>query len=64
MSCVPVRDCRIGEGRPKVILPIVERTEAAFPHCAPIVWNGVSICLKQPLTPGQWCAAWQSCGSS
>ena len=30
MSCVPVRDCRIGEGRPKVILPIVERTEAAI----------------------------------
>ena len=58
MSCVPVRGCRIGEGRPKVILPIVERTEAA------IVWNGVSICLMQPLTPGQWCAAWQSCGSS
>lgn len=29
MSCVPVRGCRIGEGRPKVILPIVERTEAA-----------------------------------
>lgn len=71
MSCVPVRGCRIGEGRPKVILPIVERTEsailekaAAFPHCAPIVWNGVSICLMQPPTPGQWCAAWQSCGSS
>ena len=30
MSCVPVRGCRIGEGRPKVILPIVERTEAAI----------------------------------
>ena len=29
MSCVPVRGCRIGEGRPKVILPIVEHTEAA-----------------------------------
>lgn len=29
MSCVIVRGCRIGEGRPKVILPIVERTEAA-----------------------------------
>ena len=28
MSCVTVRGCRIGEGRPKVILPIVERTEA------------------------------------
>ena len=71
MSCVPVRGCRIGEGRPKVILPIVERTELRswkrplrFPHCAPIVWNGGSICLMQPLTPGQWCAAWQSCGSS
>lgn len=30
MPCVPVRGCRIGEGRPKVILPIVERTEAAI----------------------------------
>ena len=30
MSCVPVRGCRIGEGRPKVILPIVERTESAI----------------------------------
>ena len=29
MSCVTVRGCCIGEGRPKVILPIVERTEAA-----------------------------------
>ena len=28
MSCVTVRGCRIGEGRPKVILPIVEKTEA------------------------------------
>lgn len=30
MSCVNVRGCRIGEGRPKVILPIVERAEAAI----------------------------------
>ena len=30
MSCVDIRGCRIGEGRPKVILPIVERTEAAI----------------------------------
>ena len=30
MSCVNVRGCPIGEGRPKVILPIVERTEAAI----------------------------------
>ena len=30
MSCVTVRGCRIGEGRPKVILPIVEQTEAAI----------------------------------
>ena len=30
MSCVPVRGCRIGKGRPKVILPIVERTESAI----------------------------------
>lgn len=29
MSCVTVRGCCIGEGRPKVILPIVEHTEAA-----------------------------------
>ena len=30
MSCFNIRGCRIGEGRPKVILPIVERTEAAI----------------------------------
>ena len=30
MSCVNVRGCHIGEGRPKVILPIVERAEAAI----------------------------------
>ena len=30
MSCVNIRGCRIGEGRPKVILPIVERTETAI----------------------------------
>lgn len=30
MSCVNIRGCRIGEDRPKVILPLVERTEAAI----------------------------------
>ena len=30
MSCVTICGCRIGEGRPKVIIPIVERTEAAI----------------------------------
>lgn len=30
MSCIVLRGCRIGEGRPKVIVPIVERTEAAI----------------------------------
>ena len=30
MSCVNIRGCRIAEGRPKVILPIVERAEAAI----------------------------------
>ena len=30
MSCVNIRGCRIGEGRPKVIIPIVEHTEAAI----------------------------------
>ena len=29
MSCVNIRGCRIGEGRPKVIIPIVEPTETA-----------------------------------
>lgn len=28
MSCITVRGCRIGEGRPKIILPIVEQTES------------------------------------
>ena len=30
MSCVTIRGCCIGEGRPKVIIPIVERTETAI----------------------------------
>ena len=30
MSCITIRGCSIGEGRPKVILPIVDRTEAAI----------------------------------
>ena len=30
MSCVTVRNCPIGEGRPKVILPIVEPTESGI----------------------------------
>ncbi len=30
MSCVAIRGCRIGEGRPKIILPIVETSEAAI----------------------------------
>ena len=30
MSCVTIRGCTIGEGRPKVIIPIVERTEASI----------------------------------
>ena len=29
MSCVNIRGCCIGEGRPKVIIPIVEPTETA-----------------------------------
>ena len=30
MSCVTIRGCCIGKGRPKVIIPIVDRTEAAI----------------------------------
>lgn len=30
MSCVDIRGCRIGEGRPKVIVPIVEPIESAI----------------------------------
>ncbi len=30
MSCITIRGCSIGEGRPKVILPIVEHTETAI----------------------------------
>ena len=67
MSCVNIRGCCIGEGRPKVIIPIVEPTEtavlekaAAFPHCAPIVWNGVSIALKVQKTFRLSCTALRS----
>ena len=71
MSCVDIRGCRIGEGRPKVILPIVERAEAAilekprsFQHCKPIVWNGAWTILKVPVPPVLLPAVWQRCGSS
>ena len=30
MSCVNIRGCCIGEGRPKVIIPIIEPTETAI----------------------------------
>ena len=30
MSCVTIRNCKIGEGRPKVIVPIVEHTETTI----------------------------------
>ena len=30
MSCVTIRGCCIGAGRPKVIIPIVEHTEASI----------------------------------
>ncbi len=30
MSCINIRGCRIGAGRPKVILPIVEQSEQAI----------------------------------
>lgn len=67
MSCVNIRGCCIGEGRPKVIIPIVEPTETAvlkkaaeFPHCAPIVWNGVSIALKAQKIFRPSCTALQS----
>ena len=30
MSCITIRNYRIGEGKPNVIVPIVERTEAAI----------------------------------
>jgi hypothetical protein len=61
MSCVNIRGCCIGEGRPKVIIPIVEPTfwkrPPNFPHCAPIVWNGVSIALKVQKTFRLSCTA-------
>ena len=30
MSCITVRGCAIGQGRPNVILPIVEETQSAI----------------------------------
>ena len=46
MSCVPVRGCRIGEGRPKVILPIVERTEAAILEKAAVFSTLCADCVE------------------
>lgn len=67
MSCVNIRGCCIGEGRPKVIIPIIEPMETAvlerppnFPHCAPIVWNGASIALKVQKAFRPSCTAPQS----
>lgn len=46
MSYVPVRGCRIGEGRPKVILPIVERTEAAILEKAAVFSTLCADCVE------------------
>ena len=67
MSCVNIRGCCIGEGRPKVIIPIVEPTETAvlekaaeFSTLRAIVWNGASIALKAQKTFRPSCTAPQS----
>ena len=46
MSCVPVRGCRIGKGRPKVILPIVERTESAILEKAAVFSTLCADCVE------------------
>ena len=69
MSCVNIRGYRIGEGRPKVILPIVERTEAAILEKAAQFSTLPADCVEgrtgsktfRPLLPLS--AACRSCGS-
>ncbi len=50
MSCITVRGCPIGTGRPKVILPIVEESEAAI-----LAQGTCSISSSSP--PGRRCPA-------
>lgn len=51
MPCVTIRGCRIGEGRPKTILPIVEKTEAE------ILARGASF-ASLPVDCVEWRADW------
>ena len=62
MSCVNIRGCRIGEGRPKVILPIVERTEAAILEKAAQFSTLLADCVEWR---ADWVEDFQSpCGTS
>lgn len=51
MPCVTIRGCRIGEGRPKTILPIVEKTEAE------ILARGAAF-ASLPVDCVEWRADW------
>ena len=69
MSCVNVRGCPIGEGRPKVILPIVERAEAAILEKAAQFSTLQADCVEwrvdyfEGAPPVLLPAVWQRCGS-
>ena len=51
MSSITIRRCCIGEGRPKVIVPIVERTEAAILQKAAAFSTSSADCVE-------WRADW------
>ena len=53
MSSITIRRCCIGEGRPKVIVPIVERTEAAILQKAAAFSTSSADCVE-------WRADWFS----
>ena len=57
MPCVNIRGFRIGEGRPKVILPIVERTEAAILEKAAQFSTLSADCVEWRV---DWCEGFQS----
>ena len=56
MSCITVRGCVIGQGRPKVILPIVEETEQAVLAQGQAFAQLAADCIE---FRADWFAGWQ-----
>lgn len=70
MSCITIRNCCIGEGKPNVIIPLVEHTEAAilqkaaeFSTLSADCVDGASICSSLQKTSGPSHTMRRSCVS-